>query len=137
MRILNKSTLPDPVYQTANSACFDISSTLDLEIGPSETAIVPTGLYVDAPTPTCLCLEIKSRSGLAAKKSVIVLNAPGVVDADYKDEIKVILHNFGRIPFKVKVGDRIAQGMIVKYELADGVTVLSTARSGGLGSTGV
>lgn len=137
MRILNKSALPDPVYQTANSACFDIASAVDLEIGPSETAIVPTGLYIDEPVPTNLCLEIKSRSGLAAKKSVIVLNAPGVVDADYKDEIKVILHNFGRISFKIKAGDRIAQGMVVEFKHADGMSVLSHIRSGGLGSTGV
>jgi dUTP pyrophosphatase len=74
---------------------------------------------------------------LAAKKSVIVLNAPGVVDVDYKDEIKVILHNFGRIPFKIKAGDRIAQGMVIKFQHADGLTVLSHIRSGGLGSTGV
>ena len=74
---------------------------------------------------------------MAAKKSVIVLNAPGVVDADYKDEIKVILHNFGRIPFKIKAGDRIAQGMVVEFKHADGMSVLSHLRSGGLGSTGV
>jgi len=137
MKIINQSSLPDPEYQTKHSACFDISSTVDIEIGANETAIVPTGLYVSQSVNDKECLEIKSRSGLAAKKSVIVLNAPGVVDADYKDEIKIILHNFGRIPFKVKVGDRIAQGMIISYKNAENLNIKEAQREGGFGSTGV
>ena len=86
-------------------------------------------------------LHILSRAGLAAKKGVFVLNAPGVIDRDYRDEIMIIIGNFGDQPFEINPGDRVAQGVILKYEKVkfeetDSLTEEDN-RGGGLGSTGV
>lgn len=125
-------------YQTKHSAAFDLASTATVLLLPREPFLVPTGLYIDQEwSEPGFHLEICSRSGLAIKHNVVVLNSPGIVDLDYKGEIMVILINHGDKVFKVNVGDRIAQAVVRKTHLATGVEVSEKERgSGGFGSTG-
>lgn len=129
-------------YATRDAAGFDISSTEEGLLSPGEFRVFKTGLFVDRfslkgneiAVPE---LQIRPRSGLAAKYGVTVLNAPGTVDCQYPDEIGVILINHGKLPFYVEKGMRIAQGVVVLVARAEGVEVKPAERSGGLGSTGV
>lgn len=139
MFILKHENAKKPVRSTAQSACFDLSAAKAVTIEPGTTALVSTGLYFK---PGALhaneFLAVMSRSGLALKSSVAVLNAPGIVDADYPGEIGVILHNFGSEPFVVKPGDRVAQATIMKHRLNRLSDYKSReTRTGGFGSTGV
>lgn len=138
-----------PMYETYGAAGFDLHAYLPPEVGDQylasgDTKMIPTGLYVEIPQGYVglVC----SRSGLAMKKSVHVLNAPGVIDSDYRGQVGVILHNASNAfePFMVEHGDRIAQMLIVpvtqvRFEVCQSPAELSsTARgSGGFGSTGV
>jgi dUTP pyrophosphatase len=127
-----------PVYAKEGDAGADLRSTEDLVLRPGETKLVKTGVRLGLPSGYVglVC----SRSGLALKSSVFVLNAPGVVDAGYRGEVGVILNNSGFSNFEVKRGDRIAQLMIQKFEspIWSEVSELDeTARgAGGFGSTG-
>lgn len=136
-----------PVRATAEAACLDLYADSDAHISEAHpTAVVGTGIAIELP-PGYVGL-VCSRSGLAAKQKVFVLNAPGVIDADYRGEIKVIL---GRLPvnaawptwegFTIKAGDRIAQLMVLPlpaFHVAEEDNLTSTARgAGGLGSTGI
>lgn len=138
-----------PTKGTKDSACHDLSSVEAKIVGPHSTAVVKTGLKVEHIDNT-FKLHIYSRSGLAAKKGVFVLNAPGVIDSDYRGELMVILHNSSDIPFEINVGDRIAQisaeiavqsEYIVQAFESDELLSSSTEErvrgEGGLGSTGV
>ena len=139
-----------PTKGTSDSACHDLSSVEKKVIGPHSTSIVKTGLKVEF-IDNNFKLHIYSRSGLAAKKGVFVLNAPGVIDSDYRGELMVILHNASDIPFDVEVGDRIAQisaEIAVKSEyimqefgsdnlITSEYTEKIVRGEGGLGSTGV
>lgn len=143
---VNKSNNPDPDYATAGSSGFDLRANLEqqVEIYPlGGIAIIPTGLYFEIPQN--FEIQIRSRSGLAAKNAVAVLNSPGTIDSDYRGEIKIILINHGKTPFTVRNGDRIAQAVVASV-LSKGVISLNkvseitddTQRSsGGFGSTGV
>lgn len=126
-----------PAYQTSGSAGFDIAANLPekpLVIDPQECMAIPTGiLYKNMPKD--LALWITPRSGLALKHKITVLNTPGLCDSDFPNEVMVILMNFGKEPFVVKHGDRIAQGVFVKVEHPDCIAVLSNERIGGFGST--
>lgn len=111
----------------------------NIVIAPMERAIVPTGIFMELPIG--VEAQVRPRSGLAAKKGITVLNAPGTIDADYRGEVGVILVNLSKESFVVEYGERIAQMVIAKHERADweAVTELSSTDrgEGGFGSTGV
>ncbi|MEK7316467.1 MAG: dUTP diphosphatase [Candidatus Eisenbacteria bacterium] len=129
-----------PAYQTEHAAGMDLHAavTEDVPIAPGEVIAVPTGLRLEIPAG--YEGQVRARSGLAAKHAIGVPNAPGTIDADYRGEVKVLLVNWGRAPFVVKRGERIAQLVIapVAHASLDVVTELSaTARGdGGFGHTG-
>jgi len=139
--IINKSAFPLPEYATESSAGMDLRANLSAPIvlEPGARAIVPTGLFVALPVGTEM--QIRPRSGLAAKFGVTVLNAPGTIDADYRGEIGVILINLGKEDFVIQPGERVAQAVLAKYEriLWEETQQLdeTTRGVGGFGSTGV
>lgn len=139
--IINKSKHALPQYETVTAAGLDLKANIDAPIilKPMERKLIGTGLYIALPTG--YEAQVRSRSGLALKKGVIVLNAPGTVDADYRGEIGVILINLSSEDFEIQDGDRIAQLVIAKHEQADWQLVESlneTSRgAGGFGSTGI
>ena len=98
-----------PVYKTSGSSGMDLVAYIKkkITINPSKIAIVPTGIAVAIPKN--YEIQIRPRSGLAAKKGISVLNTPGTIDSDYRGEIKIILINLSKESFVVKSGDRIAQ----------------------------
>ena len=130
-----------PKYETQGASGVDISANIneDLTLATNESILVPTGIAVSIPQG--FEIQIRPRSGLAAKKGISVLNTPGTIDADYRGEIKVILINHGNEPFIIRNGDRIAQMVVcpivqAKFEEVDELS--DTERgSGGFGSTGV
>lgn len=124
-----------PRYQTKGSVGLDLHSIEALEINPGERAIVRTGLSIEL-VPS-LEAQIRSRSGLAAKNGVFVLNSPGTIDSDYTGEIKVILFNSGKEVFTINKHDRVAQ-LVLNPVVVHEPLVLNNAREdGGLGSTGL
>ena len=140
VKIVNNSRFALPEYQTPLSAGLDIRANLDesVTLRPLERAMIPTGLFVELPEG---CeMQIRPRSGLAAKHGITVLNSPGTIDADYRGEIKVILVNLSNEPFTIEAGERIAQMIVARYEQIEwqAVEVLSATErgAGGFGSTG-
>jgi len=127
-----------PKYQTAGSVGFDLEAQVNIEISVGGTALIPTGLSFELPDN--FEIQVRPRSGLALKHSITVLNSPGTIDSDYRGELKVILINHGQKPFSISVGDRIAQAVINKVEIAtfqDVQIISNTSRdSQGFGSTG-
>jgi dUTP pyrophosphatase len=126
-----------PHYATSQSAGFDLRAEIDEPhtLQPGEWAPFPTGVF--SKLPTGYELQVRSRSGLAFKHGIAVLNSPGTVDADYRDEIGAILINHGNQPFTVNPGDRIAQAVLARYEVVPELfTPSTTTRAGGFGSTG-
>ena len=129
-----------PKYETSGSSGMDISAFIknNIEIKPGEKSIISTGFHLSIPKG--FEVQIRPRSGLAAKKSISVLNTPGTIDADYRGEIKVILINLGKEKFIVENGMRIAQMVvcpIVQAEFEEVNELSITDRgSGGFGSTG-
>jgi len=127
-----------PRYATAGAAGADIMSTEECVIPINCSKLISTGVFLEIPEGyEC---QVRSRSGLAAKHGVFVLNSPGCVDSDYRGEVKVLLHNAGKKPFSVAVGDRIAQLIFASVERANFVVgdLSETKRNdGGFGSTGV
>jgi dUTP pyrophosphatase len=140
VKIINKSDHPLPNYETLESAGMDLRSNIktDITLKPNQRAIVPTGIFIALPKG--YEAQVRSRSGLAAKYGVTVLNSPGTIDADYRGEIGVILINFSENDFIIKNGDRIAQIVIAKHErtIWEECNDLSKTKrgSGGFGSTG-
>ena len=130
-----------PSYKTTGSSGVDLEAFLEnpIEIGPNKSALIPTGLAIAIPEDTEV--QIRPRSGLAAKSSIGVLNSPGTIDSDYRGEIKIMLINHGQETFTVKPGDRIAQMVITRIErvnLKKSEFITKTIRgSGGFGSTGI
>ncbi|NER19008.1 dUTP diphosphatase [Spongiivirga citrea] len=141
VQIINKSKHALPNYETVASAGMDIRANIEspITLKPLERTIVKTGLFIALPVG--FEAQVRPRSGLAAKKGITVLNAPGTVDADYRGEIGVILVNLSNENFVIEDGERVAQLVIAKHEQAswEEVEVLSeTDRgAGGFGSTGV
>lgn len=139
-KLENATDLNLPFYATEQSAGMDLAAAIETPviIGPSETAIVPTGIAIALPAG--YEAQIRPRSGLAAKSSITVTNAPGTIDADYRGEIKVILTNLGKESFTIGRGMRIAQMVIAQYEQVtwDEVADLDETErgAGGFGSTG-
>tara|TARA_B100000929_G_C15404159_1_gene385642 strand:- start:103 stop:540 length:438 start_codon:yes stop_codon:yes gene_type:complete len=129
-----------PKYKTEGSSGLDLMAFIDnpIKISPNTSALVPTGISVAISND--LEIQIRPRSGLAAKSSVTVLNTPGTIDSDYRGEIKIILFNHGKEDFIIKNKDRVAQMIlvpIIKIEFEEVDELPNTIRgSGGFGSTG-
>ncbi|MBV9104133.1 MAG: dUTP diphosphatase [Candidatus Eremiobacteraeota bacterium] len=144
MRVLLKrlpsgAGLPLPTYMTAGSAGADIVAAVhdDLTLLPGARAIVPTGFALALPPG--YEAQVRPRSGLALRAGVTLLNAPGTIDEDYRDEIALILANFGTEPYVVRRGERVAQLVVAPVRRATFDVVESldeTTRAGGFGSTG-
>ncbi|MCK5809383.1 dUTP diphosphatase [bacterium] len=130
--------LPLPRYATLGSSGLDIYANESVDIPPMGVAMVGSGLSVEIPVG--YEIQVRSRSGLAAKNGVFVLNSPGTIDADYRGEIKVILANFSKELYKVNRLDRIAQlipAHVVRADFALSDTLSETERGdGGFGHTG-
>ena len=130
-----------PEYKTAGAAGADLCALLDkpLTIPAGKFAMVPTGLFFEIPEG--YEVQVRPRSGLAAKNGVTVLNTPGTIDSDYRGEIKVILINLGSSDFTINSGDRIAQMIVApvtqaQFEITDSLSETERG-AGGFGSTGL
>ena len=143
VKILIKKTnkeVTTPKYKTDGSSGVDLSAFLEkkIVIKPNSSELIPTGLQVAIPEE--LEIQIRPRSGLAAKESIGVLNSPGTIDSDYRGELKIILFNHGNKDFVINNGDRIAQMILVpilKMEFEEVDSLPDTIRGhGGFGSTG-
>jgi dUTP pyrophosphatase len=143
----NESNNQDPDYETAGASGFDLRADLasneEIVLKFGQRAIIPTGLFFELPQN--FELQIRARSGLAAKNGVTVLNGVGTIDADYRGEVKVILINFGDEDFTIKNGDRIAQGVIatvtaknvIRLNRVKEISNNTVRGTGGFGSTGM
>ncbi|HEX5030820.1 MAG TPA: dUTP diphosphatase [Candidatus Eisenbacteria bacterium] len=137
---LEEHAVGAPEYQSEHAAGMDLVAAIDreIEIAPGEVVAVPTGLRLEIPVG--YEGQVRPRSGLAAKHAIGVPNAPGTIDADYRGEVKVLLVNLGRSPYRVQRGDRIAQLVIapvVRAAIDVVASLTTTARGdGGFGHTG-
>jgi dUTP pyrophosphatase len=144
INFVNNSTNPNPEYATSGASGFDLRASLTepIIIPAGHRAIIPTGLFFEIPDN--FEIQIRPRSGLAAKNGVTVLNTPGTIDADYRGEIKIILINLGQEIFIVNNGDRIAQAVIasvtnkniINLNLVTSISSETDRGSNGFGSTG-
>lgn len=140
VKVINTSQFDLPKYESELAAGLDVRANIEapLTLKPLERVMVPTGLFVEIPAG--YEIQVRPRSGLAAKHGLTVLNSPGTIDADYRGEIKVILANISSEEFVLNTGERIAQLVLARHERADWeqCTELSdTARgAGGFGHTG-
>jgi len=140
IRIVNQSPYTLPHYETLASAGMDLRAHTNepITLQPLERGLIKTGLFIELPVG--VEAQVRPRSGLALKKGITVLNAPGTIDADYRGEIGVILINLSNEPFTINAGDRIAQLVIAKHERAEWKEVESLTETergaGGFGSTG-
>lgn len=129
-----------PSYATEGSAGMDVRAAItdDVVIEPGDVTTIPAGFIIELPKG--YEAQIRPRSGLAAKHSIGVLNAPGTIDSDYRGEVRIILMNFGKQPFTVRRGDRIAQMVVAPYTRvmwSEVQRVADTERgAGGFGHTG-
>lgn len=146
VNFVNESSNEDPEFATNGASGFDFRANLPdgdviLEVG--KIKLIPTGLFFELPEN--FEIQVRPRSGLAAKNGVTVLNAPGTIDADYRGESKIILINLGEENFTIKHGDRIAQGIIatvtaknsINLTKVDSITNDTERGSSGFGSTGI
>lgn len=140
VKIVNQSKHNLPHYATSASAGMDLRANLDesITLEPMQRILVKTGLFIDLPVG--YEAQVRPRSGLALKKGITVLNAPGTIDADYRGEIGVILINLSNEAFTIEDGERIAQLVIASHEQVNWQPVeqLETSDRGarGFGSTG-
>ena len=143
IKVLVKKKEPSvklPSYKTNGASGMDLMAYIDksIELKPGESCLVPTGLSVAFPEE--YEIQIRPRSGLAAKNNISVLNTPGTIDSDYRGEIKVILFNHGNKNFKINNNDRIAQMIltpVIKMDLEETNELPESIRgAGGFGSTG-
>lgn len=140
VKVINKSKNQLPLYETIAAAGLDVRADISesIVLKPLERAIVPTGLYVEIPVG--YEIQVRPRSGLAAKFGLSVLNSPGTIDADYRGEIKIILANISSENFTLEPAERIAQLVLAKHEQIEweeADTLSNTVRgAGGFGSTG-
>ena len=135
-------TLPLPAYESAGASGMDLRADLlgdSIVLAPLARALVPTGLHMEIASG--YEVQIRPRSGLALKRGLTILNAPGTIDSDYRGELGVIMVNLSDAPVMIAHGDRIAQAVLAQVARAEIVltqTLSPTARgSGGFGSTGV
>ncbi|MCQ2181678.1 MAG: dUTP diphosphatase [Bacteroidales bacterium] len=140
VKVVNKSGLALPAYATALAAGMDVRASIKepVVLKSLGRAIVPTGLYMEIPAG--YEIQVRPRSGLAAKKGITVLNAPGTIDADYRGELCVILVNLSDEEFVIEPGERIAQIVLSRHEVIEWeeTDILSESGrgAGGFGSTG-
>ncbi len=140
IKIINNSKHPLPEYKTELSAGMDLSANLEepIVLKSLERKLIPTGIFLELPAG--YEAQVRSRSGMALKHGLMVLNSPGTVDADYRGEIGVILANISSDEFIIQDGERIAQLVIAKHETAEWLEVETLEESirgtGGFGSTG-
>jgi dUTP pyrophosphatase len=140
IKIVNKSRHNVPEYSTLASSGMDVRANLDHDVilQAGKRALIPTGLFIEIPVG--YEAQIRSRSGLAIKKGISVLNSPGTIDSDYRGEVCIILINLSDEDFVIKDGDRICQMIISKHERAEWINVEvldETGRgAGGFGHTG-
>ena len=140
VKVINKSNNPLPKYSTVQSAGMDLRAfiTEPIILGALDRALIPTGLYIEIPEG--YEAQVRSRSGLAIKYGITVLNSPGTIDADYRGEICVELINLSNKPYTIESGERIAQLVFNKCEQAELVEVEELSETergeGGFGHTG-
>lgn len=140
VKIVNRGSQPLPEYATPQSAGMDLRANIEepIVLKPMERRLIPTGLHIALPEG--FEAQIRPRSGLALKKGITVLNSPGTCDADYRNEIGVILINLSNEDFTIEKGERIAQMVIARHEQTEWIEVDvldETERKGGFGHTGV
>ncbi len=141
VNVINRSGFPLPEYATLGAAGMDLRASIEESIVLEAGAriFVPTGLYVEIPEG--YEMQIRPRSGLAAKRGITVLNSPGTIDSDYRGEICVILYNSSTEDFVIERGERIAQAVVASYQRVEWSSVEELTSSqrgeGGFGSTGV
>ncbi len=141
IEVVNRGHQPLPAYATAQSAGMDLRANIGepVVLRPMERKLIPTGLYIALPPG--YEAQVRPRSGLALKRGITVLNAPGTIDADYRGEVGVLLINLSQEDFTVNDGERIAQMVIARHEQGEFVeveTLDETERGvGGYGHTGV
>jgi dUTP pyrophosphatase len=139
-RLPGGEDLPLPSYMSDDASGMDLRAAVQArtQVSPGAIALVPTGIAVAIPAGHEG--QVRSRSGLALKHGVFVLNSPGTIDSDYRGEIRVILANLGPAPFEIERGDRVAQlvvGPVSRVTWVEGETLAATARQdGGFGHTG-
>ena len=140
VKVVNKSNHRLPEYQTAGAAGMDLKADISepVVLKPGEVQVIPTGLYMAIPEG--YEIQVRSRSGLAAKYGIFCLNSPGTLDADWRGNTGVILANFGKNNFVVNPGDRIAQAVLNKIEKIEWEEVseldITERGEGGFGHTG-
>lgn len=129
IKLINTSGNPLPEYKTAQAAGVDLMASLHEEITlfPLQRRLIGTGLYMELPIG--YEAQIRPRSGLAANHGITVINSPGTIDSDYRGEIKICLVNLSDVPFVVKHGERIAQMIISKHEVANFIEVDSLSQT--------
>lgn len=141
VQIINKSHHPLPQYQTTGSAGMDLAAFIPetITLQPMERTLVPTGLYMELPIG--YEAQVRPRSGMAIKKGITVINAPGTIDSDYRGEIKVPIVNLSGEVQTITDGERVAQMVIARHEVVQwqqATTISETERgAGGFGHTGV
>lgn len=140
IKIVNRSPYALPEYETAGSAGLDLRADLSaaVQLGPLERSLIPTGLFIELPPG--YEGQIRPRSGLAVKRGLTMLNAPGTIDSDYRGEIKCIVVNLSNVEQTIEPGERIAQLIVARYERivwTESAELSASPRgSGGFGSTG-
>ena len=140
VKVINRSRFDLPRYATPLSAGMDVRANIDeaVVLRPLERAMIPTGLSIELPEG--YEMQIRPRSGLAAKHGITVLNSPGTIGADYRGEIRVILVNLSNEEFRIEAGERIAQMVVARHEQVEWELAEELAESergeGGFGSTG-
>ena len=141
VKVINKSGNALPSYASEAAAGMDVRAEIPqaITIGPLERVIVPTGLFLEIPVG--YEVQVRPRSGLAAKHGITVLNSPGTIDADYRGEFKVILVNLSNEAFSIEPGERIAQIVLARHEVIEWEQTDELSESergaGGFGSTGL
>ena len=140
IEIINKSNNPLPEYATEQSAGLDLRANIEntVTLKPLERKLIPTGLHLALPSG--YEAQVRPRSGLAYKKGITVLNAPGTIDADYRGDVGVILINLSNEAVEIAPGERVAQLVVAEYTQATWVEVKELTEtdrgSGGFGSSG-
>lgn len=141
VKVINRSAYDLPQYETALAAGLDVRANIteSITLGPLERTLVPTGLFIELPEG--YEMQVRPRSGLAAKHGLSLVNAPGTIDADYRGEIKVILVNLSNTPYELKPGERVAQLVVSQFTRVEWKPVEELGETergaGGFGSTGV
>ena len=141
VKVINRSAYDLPQYETALAAGLDVRANIteSITLGPLERTLVPTGLFIELPEG--YEMQVRPRSGLAAKHGLSLVNAPGTIDADYRGEIKVILVNLSNTPYELKPGERVAQLVVSQFTRVEWEPVEELGETergtGGFCSTGV